>query len=85
MKLIFVDICPCVRNTHKHYMASLMTNFTDHKTRNLNNYIIKDCERANRFFVLNITFIFNSLLVNHVFVDATVHVTLITLITLITL
>ena len=75
VKLIFVDTCPCVRNTHD--MAFLMTNFTHQKTRNLKNPIIKDCERAERasrffshFCVLNIrTFIFNSLLVNHIFVD----------------
>ena len=38
VKLIFVDTCPCVRNTHD--MAFLMTNFTDQKTRICKNYII---------------------------------------------
>ena len=70
VKLIFVDTCPCIRY---HDMAFLMTNFTDQKTRNFNNSIIKDCERAERasqiffaFLRLKHTFIFNSLLVNHI-------------------
>ena len=76
VKLIFVDTRPCVRNTHD--MTFLMTNFTDQKTRNFKNSIIKDCEQASRIFFaflrLKHTFIFNSLLVNHIFVDTTVLV-----------
>ena len=79
VKLIFVETtCPCVRNIHD--MAFLMTNFTDQKTRNFKNSI-NDCERAERAslffclpFCLKHTFIFNSLLVNHISVDTTVLV-----------
>ena len=39
-------------------MAFLMTNFTDQKTRNFKNSIIKDCER-DEVLLLKHTFIFN--------------------------
>ena len=57
--------CPCVRNTHD--MASLMTNFTDQKTRNLKLYYkgLRASRFSPAFLRLKLTFIFNSLLVNH--------------------
>ena len=57
--------CPCVRNTHD--MASLMTNFTDQKTRNLKLYYkgLRASRFPPAFLRLKHTFIFNSLLVNH--------------------
>ena len=59
-------------------MAFLMTNFTDQKTRNFKKFYYKGLRASEpnffAFLRLKHMFIFNSLLVNHIFVDTTVLV-----------